>query len=77
MHGQQDRGTPFFHAFIDAIIIITTFDLWMPRGGFDMFVLVVTYINRKWEPCHVTATIFEVHETSGVAMVIQLKDLLV
>jgi hypothetical protein len=41
-----------------------------------MFTLVVNYINKRWEPCHVIMTIFEVHETLGVAMAIQLKDLL-
>jgi hypothetical protein len=76
MHGQQDHGTPFFLAFVDAIIVITIFNLWMSQGGFDMFALVVNYINKKWEPCHVTTTNLEVHETSGVAMAIQLKDLL-
>jgi hypothetical protein len=40
--------------FIDATIITTTFDLWMSRRGFDTFALVVNYINKKWEPCHVT-----------------------
>jgi hypothetical protein len=65
-----------FLALVDATIIITTFDLWMSRGGFDMFALVVNYINKKWEPCHVTVTIFDVHETSRVAMAIQFKDLL-
>jgi hypothetical protein len=76
MRGQQDHGTPFFLAFVDAIIVITIFNLWMSQGGFNMFALVVNYINKKWEPCHVTMTIFEVHETSRVAMAIQLKDLL-
>jgi hypothetical protein len=75
MHGQQDHGTPFFLAFFDAIIIITTFNLWMSQRGFDMFALVVNYINKKWELCHVTMTIFEVHETLGIAMAIQFKDL--
>jgi len=77
MHGQQDHGTPVFLTFVDVTIVITTFDLWMSQGGFDMFALVVNYIKKKWEPCHVTMTIFEVHETSGVVMAIQFKDLFV
>jgi hypothetical protein len=36
----------------------------------------VNYINKKWEPCHVTMGIFEVHEALGVAMAVQFKDLL-
>jgi len=74
MHGEQDHGTPCFSYFVDATIVITTFYLWMSQGGFDMFALVVNYIKKKWKPCHVTTTIFEVHETSRVAMAIQLKD---
>jgi hypothetical protein len=65
-----------FPTFVDAIVVITTFDLWTSQRGFDMFAFVVNYINKKWKPCHVIATIFEVHETSRVAMVIQLRDLL-
>jgi hypothetical protein len=49
----------------------------MSRGTFDTFALVVNYINKKWECCHVIVGIFEVHETSGVAMAIQFKDLLI
>jgi len=41
-----------------------------------MFALVVNYLNKKWEPYHVTMIIFEVHETSRVAMLTQFKDLL-
>jgi hypothetical protein len=52
----------------------TTFDLWMSQIGFDTFVLVVNYINKKWKPCHIIVGFFEVHETMGVAMVMQLKE---
>jgi hypothetical protein len=48
--------------------MIFTFDLWMSCGGFDSFTLMVKYINSKWEPCHITINIFEVHEIFGVAM---------
>jgi hypothetical protein len=65
-----------FLTLTDATTVIATFDLWMSRGSFDAFALVVNYINKKWEPCHVIVGIFEVHETSGVAMTIQFKDLL-
>ncbi len=66
----------FLPTLVDAIIIIATFDLWMSQKGFDMFVLIVNYINKKWEPCHVIMGIFEVHETSGTPMVVHFKDLL-
>jgi len=65
-----------FLALVEVIIVIATFNLWMSCEGFDTFALVVNYINSKCEPCHITIGIFEVHETSIVAMVLQLKDLL-
>jgi hypothetical protein len=62
--------------FANAITVTTTFDLWMSRRGFDTFVLVVNFINKKSEPCHVNVGIFEVHETLKVAMVVQFENLL-
>jgi hypothetical protein len=50
----------------NAITVIATFDMWMLRGCFNTFVLVVNYINKKREPCHVIVGIFEVHETLGL-----------
>ncbi len=62
---------------VETTIITTTFDLWMFKaGGFETFVLVVNYINKKWEACHITIRIFEIKEALGVAMVVQLKDFL-
>ncbi len=57
-----------FFTFAKTITMIFTFDLWMSCGGFDSFTLMVKYINSKWEPCHITINIFEVHEIFGVAM---------
>lgn len=62
------------HALAKAITTIITFDIWISQGGFDTFVLMVNYINKKWVPCHITMGIFEVHETLGVAMTLKLKD---
>jgi hypothetical protein len=45
-------------------------------GRFDTFVLVVNYINKKWELCHTNVGIFKVHETLRATMVLQSKDLL-
>jgi hypothetical protein len=61
--------------FIDATIVIATFDLWMSWRSFATFALVVNYINKKWEHCHVIVGIFEVHETLRATMVIWFKDL--
>ncbi len=66
-----------FLTLIEATASVVTFDLWMFQIGFDTFALVVNYINKKWQPCHIIVGLFEVHETTRVAMVIQLKALLV
>jgi hypothetical protein len=47
----------------------------MSQGGFNTFVSVVSYINKTWEPCHVTINIFEVHKNLRATMAIQVKDL--
>jgi hypothetical protein len=61
-------------ALVKATTIITTFDLWMSRTCFDTFVFVINYINKKWQPCHIIMSFFEVHETMGASMVMQLKE---
>jgi len=57
-----------FLTFVETITMIVTFYLWMSCGGFDTFALMVNDINSKWEPCHITRSIFEIHEIFGVAM---------
>jgi hypothetical protein len=50
----------------------------MSWGGFiNIFALVVNYSNRRHEPCHVIIGIFDVHKTSKIVMVVQLKELFV
>jgi hypothetical protein len=71
----KTREHHFLLAFIEAIPIITMFDLWMSCERFYIFSLVINYINQKWESCHIIIYIFWVHETSKIAMVVQLKYL--
>jgi hypothetical protein len=42
-----------------CVIAIVTFDLLMSRTSFDMFVLVINFINDDWVPYHVTIRLFE------------------
>jgi hypothetical protein len=48
----------------------------MSQGHFGTFIVVINYINKKWETCHITIGVFEVHETLRATMVMHLKDLL-
>jgi len=44
----------------------------MSKGGVDTFVLVINYLNEAWTPRHVIVGLFEVHEITRNAMVLQL-----
>jgi len=48
----------------------------MSRGGVDTFILIVHFLNDKWEPCHVTIGFFEIANTSRSAMALQVNDVL-
>jgi hypothetical protein len=53
---------------INCISATCTFDLWMSKGAHDVFVIVVNFLSNKWEAKHIIIELFEVFETSGVAM---------
>jgi hypothetical protein len=53
-----------------------SFDLWMSTARVDTFVLIVHFLNDKWEPCHVTIGFFEIVETFENAMVLQVNEVL-
>jgi hypothetical protein len=59
-----------------SITSTTSIDLWMSKFGHDTFALVINFINSHQVPCHVTMGLFEVLDTSKVAMVAQMKELL-
>ncbi len=48
----------------------------MSKSRHDTFVLVINFINSLWVPCHVIVGLFEAIDMFGVAMVVQVKDLL-
>jgi hypothetical protein len=51
-----------------CVTCTTSFNLWMFHGGHDTFAMVVNFIDNLWEPTHVRMGIFEVHNTTIVAM---------
>jgi hypothetical protein len=54
------------------ILATYTFDLWMSKGTRDVFVVVVIFISKDWEARHVTIKLFEILNTSDVAMALKL-----
>ncbi len=51
-----------------AIIMATSFDLWMSKHGMDIFAFVINYLNELWTPMHVIVGLFEVHDTTWISM---------
>jgi len=58
-------------------IVLTTFDLWMSRSGYDTFALVINFISSSWVPCHIIVRLSEALNISKVAFKKQVKVLLV
>jgi hypothetical protein len=44
---------------------LTSFDLWMFKGAYDVFALVTIFLNNDWQPKHVTIGLFEATKTTG------------
>jgi hypothetical protein len=52
-----------------------TFDVRMARGGINIFVPIVHFLNNTWEPCHVNVGFFETIKTIRNALALQVNDL--
>jgi hypothetical protein len=55
---------------------ITYFDLWMSKGAYDIFALVINFQDENWQPKKVTISLFEVIETTCQALARNLRELL-
>jgi len=48
----------------------------MSKGAYDVFALVINFLNNDWQPKHVTIGLFEVTETTSQALARSLTKLL-
>jgi hypothetical protein len=55
--------------------VTTTFDLWMNKGAFDTFALVINFLTLDWEPKHVTIGLFEAKDIVELPYANQLQVL--
>jgi hypothetical protein len=55
---------------------IVPFYLWMSKTRVDIFVTIVQFLNVQWEPCHITIGFFEIVDTTGSVMALQVHDVL-
>jgi len=49
----------------------------MSQDAFNIFALVVNYINKKCEQCYVITCIIEIHKTLKITISIQLEELFI
>ncbi len=54
----------------------TSFDLWISKGAYDVFALVIYFLGKDWQPKHVTIGLFEMIEITHQALAKSLTDLL-
>ncbi len=51
-----------------------SFDLWISKENINTFILIVHFLNDKWELCRVIVRFFETINTSRNAMAIQVNN---
>jgi len=44
---------------IECHVAIVSFDMWMSKGAYDVFTLVIKFLGSDWQPKHVTIGLFE------------------
>ncbi len=54
----------------------TSFDLWMSKGAYDIFALVIHFLGTKWQPKHITIGLFEAMDISCQTLAKDLIELL-
>ncbi len=63
-------------ALAECYFSTTSFDLWMFKGAYDVFALVIKFLNSDWQPKHVTLGLFEATKTSRQTLAKSLIELL-
>jgi hypothetical protein len=56
--------------------ITTSFDLWMSKGAYDIFSLVINFLGVKWQLKHIIIRLFEASNTFGHTLAKDLIELL-
>jgi hypothetical protein len=68
--------TYVIHALFSCVTTSVTFDLRMSQSGFDIFSLVVNFIDDAWVPKHVNVGLFETPNIANVILAKNVKPLL-
>jgi len=65
-----------FFAFAKCHYVIVSFDIWMSKGAYDVFALVINFPSNDWQSKHVTISLFETTKTTWQALAKILTKLL-
>jgi hypothetical protein len=52
------------------------FDLCLSKGVYDIFALVINFLDENWQPKKVTISLFETTKIGGQALARNLRSLL-
>jgi hypothetical protein len=58
-NGNFFKNLHVFQNLAYVAIVFASFDLWMSRGGVDIFALVINFLNESWTLMHVTMGLFK------------------
>jgi hypothetical protein len=72
----EDKSTICFSRISRFFSITTNFDLWMSKGAYDVFTLVINFLNIDYQLKHVTIGLFEVTKITGQTLARNLTKLL-
>jgi hypothetical protein len=48
-----------------CVFTFASFDLWTSKGAYDIFALVINFLDGNWKPKKVTIGLFETTKTIG------------
>jgi hypothetical protein len=61
---------------IDCIFMTCIFNLWMSKGGHDIFDLIINFLGYDWEPKEMTIGLYKAIKTIGQILANNLTKLL-
>jgi hypothetical protein len=73
---QKIMDTYVILAVFSWVTTSVTFDLWKNQIGFDIFALVMNFIDDAWVPKHVNVGLFETPNIANVVLAKIVKPLL-
>ncbi len=62
---QKTKDVYVLSQVFQCMFAIACFDLWMSKGAYDIFAVVINFLDESWQPKKVTIGLFEAIKTMG------------